>query len=148
MNFQKNFCYPNPDLEIFLRERLLLPTQQPRFNDSLLQMCLFFWSRSAMLERDIRIANVTVKQKESRRDTSARPLHAGIDSKQMTVGLLRFHRWLTQNSSFLIQTFMQYVPGEPTCEGFKRDGVCKKARDGDFRPLNHYISETTEDRPI
>jgi len=43
MNFQKkNFCYPNPDLEIFIRERLLLPTQQPRFNDSLLQMCLFF----------------------------------------------------------------------------------------------------------
>ena len=81
-----------------------------------------------MLERDIRIANVTVKQTESRRDTSARPLHAGIDSRQMTVGLLGFHRRLTHNSSFLNKLSCNMFQGNPLARASNETGCVKSER--------------------
>ena len=44
-----------------------------------------------------------------------------------------------------IPTFMPWVPGEPPCGGFKRDGWVKAAKNGDFRSLN---PETIDDKHI
>ena len=90
-----------------------------------------------MLEHDVGIGSVSVHLSAT----------SGIETQLITAGLCGCHRWVAQELCFILRpTFMPYVPGARASNKTGVGWVKQHKKVGDFRPIDHYILETVEDR--
>ena len=102
--------------------------------------------------RDFCHAHLHVRVRLSRRLSvclSIRPSYAGNASKLLTVGIMRF----SPSGGLGTQVFCDQLShprsqGNPLARSSNKTKVGKNGGEGDFRPINYYISETVEDRQL